>query len=590
MSDKQLERKLVAILAADVAGYSRLMGADEEGTLARLKEIRRTLVDPRIAAHRGRIVKTTGDGLLVEFASALAAMRCALEVQRAMAEQNGATPEAGRIAFRIGIHVGDIIIDDDDIFGDGVNIAARLEGISEPGGVCISDDAQRQIRAKIDIGLEDMGLQALKNIAEPMRTWRWGPDAKKASTGLGPAAETAVPPALPDKPSIAVLPFHNMSGDPEQDYFADGMVEEITTALSRFHWLFVIARTSTLAYRGRAVDVKQVSRELGVRYLLEGSVRKAAGRVRITGQLIDATTGGHIWADRFEGSLENVFELQDQVAGAVVGAIDPKLLEAEVARVKRKPVASLDAYDVFLRASDFAYQFTNEANEAALQLFHKAIELDPDYAPAYAFTGWCYIWRMNAGVLSADDKKDAVRLARKAAILGRDDAFSLSWAAMSLAIFAGELEEGAALMDRALALNPNLARAWNLSAWIRIWLGEPEQGIEHVTRAMQLSPLDLAFHAMEQVAAFAYLRLDRYDEAIIWAEKALHRRPDYPDALRALAIAYALSGQLEKAQRAMQRLLQLTPGARITTSLPAFVSSERQSHFSDALRRAGMPD
>jgi adenylate cyclase len=395
---------------------------------------------------------------------------------------------------------------------------------------------------------------------------------------------------LPDKPSIAVLPFQNMSGDPEQEYFADGMVEEITTALSRFHWLFVVARTSTLTYKGRAVDVKQVSRDLGVRYLLEGSVRKAAGRVRITGQLIDAVTGGHIWADRFDGSLENVFELQDQVAGAVVGAIDPKLLEAEMARVKRKPVTGLDAYDLFLRASDYAYQWTNEGNEAALQLFHKVIELDADYAPAYAFTAWCYVWRMNEGVLTADDRAEAVRLARKAAILGKDDAFSLSWAGMSLAVFAGELNEAAALLDRALVLNPNLARSWNLSAWIRVWLGETDKALDHITRAMRLSPLDLAFHAMESTAAFACLRADRYEEAVLWAERSLHRRPHNPDALRALAISFALSGRLEKAQQAMQRLLQLSPSARIATSTPIYLSPERRALVADALRRAGMPE
>ncbi len=352
-----MERRLAAVLAADVAGYSRLMGADEEDTLARLKVFRKSLVDPAIAAHRGRIVKTTGDGMLVEFASAVDAARAAVEVQRSMAEQNAAVPQDKRIEFRIGIHVGDIIIDDNDIFGDGVNIAARLEGIAEPGGVCISDDAQRQIRGKIDIAFEDIGPQDLKNITEPMRAWRAQLGGSAAST-IQLSSSTLQPQALPlpDKPSIAVLPFQNMSGDPEQEYFADGMVEEITTALSRFHWLFVIARTSTFTYKGRAVDVKQVSRELGVRYVLEGSVRKAGNRVRITGQLIDATTGAHLWADRFEGSLENVFELQDQVASGVVGAIDPKLLEAEIARIKRKPPANLDAYDCFLRASAHAIQ------------------------------------------------------------------------------------------------------------------------------------------------------------------------------------------------------------------------------------------
>jgi adenylate cyclase len=573
LSDERVERRLAAILAADVAGYSRLMGANEEGTLAQLKTIRKALVDPTIAAHRGRIVKTTGDGMLVEFASAVHAARCAIEVQSGMAVHSADVAQDLRIEFRIGIHVGDIIIDDNDIFGDGVNIAARLEGIAEPGGVCISDDAQRQMRGKVDVAFDDMGPQNLKNITEPMRAWRLRIEAKSAALRPSKAsiADATKPLPLPDKPSIAVLPFQNMSGDPEQEYFADGMVEEITTALSRFHWLFVIARTSTFSYKGKAVDIKQVGRELGVRYVLEGSVRKAAGRVRITGQLIDAITGAHLWADRFEGSLENIFELQDQVASAVIGAIDPKLLEAEIARVKRKPLASLDAYDCFLRASDYAYQWTNEGNEAALLLFYKAIELDPDYAQAYAFAIWCYIWRMTAGTLTADDYGEAVRLARKAARLGKDDAFSLSWAGISLAMFAGELEEAAALMDRALLLNPNLARSWNLSAWIRIWLGQPEIAIEHLARAMRLSPLDLAFHAMESTTAFAHLRADRYNDASLWAEKALRNQPNSSDALRALAISSALAGDLEKAQRVIQRLLQIAPGARISTSTPLFL-------------------
>src|SRR6202165_4951120 len=391
------------------------MGADEEGTLAQLKAFRKTLLDPTIAKHRGRIVKTTGDGMLVAFASAVDAARCAVELQRGRGTENADVPNDLRIEFRIGIHVGDIIIDDNDIFGDGVNIAARLEGIAEPGGVCISDDAQRQIRGKVDIAFEDMGPQNLKNITEPMRAWRLRIDAKSSALpSLKPPIETAQPLALPDKPSIAVLPFQNMSGDPEQEYFADGMVEEITTALSRFHWLFVIARTSTFSYKGRAVDVKQVSRELGVRYVLEGSVRKAGNRVRITGQLIDATSGAHLWADRFEGSLDNIFELQDQVASGVVGAIDPKLLEAEIARAKRKPVASLDAYDCFLRASDLIYRWTNESHEEALRLLYQAIELDPDYAQAYAFASYCYVWRWSTGRLPDAEYGEARRLAREA--------------------------------------------------------------------------------------------------------------------------------------------------------------------------------
>ena len=322
----RLERRLAAVLAADVAGYSRLMGADEEGTLARLKSLRRTLIDPKIAEHRGRIVKNTGDGALVEFASAVDAARCAVEIQRDMSDQNADLPPDRKIEFRIGIHIGDIISDDNDIFGDGVNIAVRLEGIAPTGGVCISDDAHKQVRGKVDFACEDMGLQTLKNIAEPVHVWRmrFGSDETSTlstNTSAGPA-EVLV---LPDRPSIAVLPFQNMSGDAEQEYFADGIVEDIITALSRFKSLFVIARNSSFTYKGKAVDIKQVGRELGVRYVLEGSVRKAAGRVRITGQLIDAGTGAHLWAERFDGSLEDIFGLQDQVTASVVGAVAPKL-------------------------------------------------------------------------------------------------------------------------------------------------------------------------------------------------------------------------------------------------------------------------
>ena len=376
MTSARVERRLAAVLAADVAGYSRLMGADEEGTLARLKAVRKSVVDPAIAEHRGRIVKTTGDGLLVEFASAVDAVRCAVEIQASVARQNSEVSRQRRIEFRIGIHVGDIIIDDNDIFGDGVNIAARLEGIAESGGVCISDDAHRQIRGKVDIAFDDMGPQNLKNIAEPMRAWRARIDAELPSMGqvtteqvdragqVAPGHATPELPkpsarapqvlALPDKPSIAVLPFQNMSGDAEQEYFADGMAEDIITALSRFKSLFVIARNSSFTYKGKAVDIKQVGRDLGVRYVLEGSVRKAGNRVRITGQLIEAATDRHLWADKFDGALEDVFALQDQVTSSVVGLIAPTLELAEIERARQKPTDRLDSYDFFLRGTALA--------------------------------------------------------------------------------------------------------------------------------------------------------------------------------------------------------------------------------------------
>jgi len=326
-----MSRRLAAILAADVAGYSRLIEADEEGTLGRLKALRAEIIDPKIAGHRGRIVKTTGDGLLVEFSSVVDAMRCAAELQAAIAESNAPLPPDRRIDFRIGIHQGDIVAEDGDIFGDGVNVAARLEGLAEPGGICVSARVREDAAGRLDLAFEDIGEQALKNISRPVWVYR-------VVTAKKSASEPAV--ALPDKPSIAVLPFANMSGDPEQEYFADGMVEEIITALSRIKWLFVIARNSSFTYKGQAVDLKQVGRELGVRYVLEGSARKAAGRVRITAQLIDAFTGTHLWADRFEGLLEDVFELQDKVASSVAGVIEPALQAAETARSAGRPTTA----------------------------------------------------------------------------------------------------------------------------------------------------------------------------------------------------------------------------------------------------------
>jgi TolB-like protein/class 3 adenylate cyclase len=444
LTGDRVERRLAAVLAADVAGYSRLMGRDEEGTLAQLKSFRKSLVDPAISEHRGRIVKTTGDGMLVEFASAVDAARCAVEVQRGMAKQNSVVPQDVRIEFRIGIHVGDIIIDENDIFGDGVNIAARLEGIAEPGGVCISDDAQRQIRGKVDITFEDIGLQNLKNITEPMRAWRLRIDAK--STALPspkPTIETAQPLPLPDKPSIAVLPFENMSGDPEQEYFADGMVEDIITALSRFKALFVIARNSSFTYKGRAVDVKQVGRELGVRYVLEGSVRKTANRVRITGQLVDSATGAHLWADRFDGGLGDIFDLQDQVTESVVGAIAPTVEKAEIERAKRKPTESLDAYTLYLRGLASLYQFANrQANDEALRLFNSAIELDPDFASAYGRAASCYVYAKASGWISgaANESAAAARLAQRAVELGKDDAIAIANSGWALAYVVLDLE------------------------------------------------------------------------------------------------------------------------------------------------------
>src|ERR1700737_4509203 len=379
-------RRLAAILAADVAGYSRLMGADEEGTLERLKALRRELVDPQIAKHHGRLVKTTGDGLLVEFASVVDAVRCAVAVQQAIGEGNSDVAADSRIELRIGINLGDVIVEGDDLYGDGVNIAARIEALADAGGVFVSNTVHDQVRDRLPFVFEDLGEQQVKNITRPVRVYRVGPRPSRPPAGETPAVQPGGPPTLPlpDKPSIAVLPFANMSGDPEQDYFADGMVEEIITALSRIRWLFVIARNSTFTSKGRAVDVKEAGPGRGGRFVLEGSVRKAGQRVRITGQLIDATTGTHLWADRFDGSLEDVFDLQDRVGVSVAGVIEPTLQAAEIRRSSVRPTSDLTAYDFYLRALPHQFSFATDRNTLVLDLLGRAIDRDPRYGPALA--------------------------------------------------------------------------------------------------------------------------------------------------------------------------------------------------------------
>src|ERR1700759_460120 len=442
MTGARVERRLAAILAADVAGYSRLMGADEEGTLARLKACRKALVDPKISEYRGRIVKTTGDGMLVGFASAVDAVRCAVEIQGGMTKGNLDVPETKRIEFRIGIHVGDIIIDDNDIFGDGVNIAARLEGIADPGGICISDDAHRQIRGKMEIAYDDMGHQSLKNISEPMRAWRARP-APNATPSEVVMVRPAPTLALPEKPSIAVLPFQNMSGDPEQDYFADGMVEDITTGLSRIKWLFVIARNSAFTYKGKAVDVRQVGRELGVRYVLEGGVRKTGNRVRITTQLVEAENARHLWADRFDGALEDVFDLQDQITERVVGIVEPSVQRSEIERSRRKPPENLDAYDLSLRPLPHMASVMPADAKIAARLLSRALELDPDYAAAQAMLAWCHEICFMRGGFDEADRIAGLERARASIASGTDDAVSLAVSALVVSHLGKERETAA---------------------------------------------------------------------------------------------------------------------------------------------------
>ena len=605
MAEERVQRRLAAVLAADVAGYSRLMGIDEEGTLIRLKAVRKALVDPAIASNRGRIVKTTGDGMLVEFASAVDAVRSAAAIQRGMVAHNADVLPEIRIDFRIGIHVGDIIFDDGDIFGDGVNIAARLEGIAEPGGVCMSDDAYRQVRGKVEIACEDIGLQTLKNIAEPMRAWRVRLDDQGVTTAqpalpLGHAAALA----LPEKPSIAVLPFQNMSGDVEQDYFADGLVEDIITALSRFKSLFVIARNSSFSYKGKSPDVRKVGRELGVRYVLEGSVRKSANRVRITGQLVDSLSGAHLWADHFDGTLEDVFVLQDRVTETVVNAIAPRVEQAEIERSKSKPTDRLDAYDYYLRgiARLNSMMFAGAQAETVLAaardaraLFLKATELDPDFARAYGSAAQCYLIESNNVGLTADRAAivaETVRVSRLAVSLGKDDALALSQAAQALAYVAGEIDEGTTLVERAIALNPNLAMAWNFGGWIKIFRGEPEQAIERFGRAIRLNPLDPLVFLPQLGTACGHLFSDNNEEAAVWADRAIQERPRVIIALRLAAACFALGGRLGEARRAAALLSELAPNFRIAQVRTLFPlrRPEDLAKYSEGLRLAGLPE
>jgi adenylate cyclase len=562
MTSPRVERRLAAVLAADVAGYSRLMGVDEEGTLRRLKECRRALVDPKIAEHRGRIVKTTGDGMLVEFASAVDAVRCAVEVQRGMTSGNIGVPEAKRIEFRIGIHVGDIIIDDNDIFGDGVNIAARLEGIADPGGICISDDAHRQIRGKTEIAYDDMGHQSLKNITEPMRAWRARPVANAAPPAAMVVDRPAPALALPDKPSIAVLPFQNMSGDPEQDYFADGMVEDITTGLSRIKWLFVIARNSSFTYKGKAVDVRQVGRELGVRYVLEGGVRKSGNRVRITTQLVEAETGRHLWADRFDGALEDVFDLQDQITERVVGIVEPSLQRSEIERSRRKPPENLDAYDLYLRALPHMASVMPEDARIAAGFLNQALKLDPGYAAARALLAWCHEICFMRGGFDEADRIAGLDCARASIVSGTDDAMSLAVAALVISHLGKERETASSTVERALSLNPSSAVALYFGAHIHAFNGNPAAVSIHASRALRLSPFDPFSYEAHHALGLAAVQEARYDEAALHFADAVQANTRFSTLYFFQAVALALAARLDEANRIIRRALELEPGFR----------------------------
>lgn len=570
------------------------MGVAEERTLAQLKAVRRTLVDPTIATHRGRIVKTTGDGMLVEFASAVDAARCAAEIQGEMVRQNADVAQELRIEFRIGIHVGDIIIDDDDIFGDGVNIAARLEGIAEPGGICLSDDAHRQVRGKVDLLFDDIGEQNLKNIAEPMRAWR----IKQAGDGV-PESRPDLPPmnqpqalALPEKPSIVVLPFDNMSAEPGQDYLADGIVEAITATLSCIRSFFVIARSSAFTYKGRVINAREIGKELGVAYLLEGSVQKAGGRLRITVQLIETEGGAHVWSARYDGTIDEFFDLEDRITQQVAGALQPSIRIAEIERSRRKRPQDLNCYDYTMRAMPHVWALEKDESAKALELLEKALTIDPQYPLALALAGWCHAQRSVynwAEDLSASQAM-ARALAERAADLSGDDALILAVLG-AVHTFVRNFGTARVLLERAVALDPNCAWAWSRLGWVENYVDQPHTAIEHFERAMRLSPIDpMNFNNYAGLAS-AHEILQDYDKAAALYRRALLERPNASWVYRNLASTLSAAGRIDEAKLALAEMLRSYPDLTVSKFKQAMVFSDTTlDRMAENLRKLGLPD
>jgi TolB-like protein/Flp pilus assembly protein TadD len=588
-----MKRRLAAIMAADVVGYSRLIRADEEGTIAALKALRADLIDPKIAEHHGRIVKLMGDGMLAEFASVVDAVHAAVETQQAMTDHNSGLPENKRIEFRVGINLGDVVIDGDDIHGDGVNVAARLEGLAEPGGVCVSGMVYEAVRDRIDFPFEDLGEQEVKNIDRPVRVWRWRPSAEGSAAG-SVAAEEPLP--LPDKPSIAVLPFDNLSGDPEQEYFADGITEDIITELSRFHWFLVIARNSSFTYKGQAVKIGQIGQELGVRYVIEGSVRKAGNQVRVTAQLIDAATGAHVWADRYDRDLDEIFAVQDEIAQSITASIAPEFLGAEMARAQRRGPRDLTSWDLYLRAMWLASQLEEEAAAEALQLLNEAIEIDPQNSQIHSELALVHLRNSQFGWGSspAESIAEATRAAQKAVSLDKGDA--LAHASLGvIQVFAKRHDEAVRTLKHAISVNPNLAvaHAWLGSAHAFACRYEP--AVEAVQRALRLSPRDpyKPFWLLSwAIAAFA---VERYEEAIEQLQEILREMPNVPSALRWLASCYSAIGREDMAHATCRDLLRLLPEStvelvRAQVQIKAIKEAAVLNRYLDGLRKAGLPE
>ncbi len=556
-----MERRLAAILAADVVGYSRMMGEDEAGTLTALKALRQELFAPEIAEHNGRLVKLMGDGALVEFASVVDAVACAVAVQRAIADRNVETPADRRIELRIGINLGDVIIEGSDIYGNGVNVAARLQELAAPGGIALSATAHEHAAAKVDVGFVDGGQHELKNIAKPVRVYHWSDGDADHQSDVA-RAEGALP--LSDKPSIAVLPFTNMSGDPEQEYFSDGITEDLITDLSKISGIFVVSRHAAFIYKGKAIKPEQVSRELAVRYILEGSIRKAENWVRITAQLIDATTGFHLWAERYDRNLNDIFAVQDEITQKIVAALEVKLTEGEQQRVAHRYTESATAYDVYLRAREYYFRFNKEANMQAQQLYERAIEIDPNYAPAYAelsltyFVEWYRQWSEDTQALDR-----GLEAAQRAVTL--DDSLPeahtmLGW----IHLWRKRHEQAIAEGERAIALDPNYAEGYARLGYILSFASRPEEAIGLIKKAMRLDPHYPFVYLC--YLGHSYYMAGQVEEAVAALKRAVARNPDYLSSYRWLAAIYGELDSEEEARTAVAEILRISPLSSIEFS------------------------
>jgi TolB-like protein/class 3 adenylate cyclase len=591
MPTPEVQRKLAAILAADVAGYSRLIGTDEEGTLARLRALRRELIDPAIAAHRGRTVKLMGDGILIEFASVVDAVRCALEVQRGMVLRNRSVPAEMRIEFRVGVNLGDVVVEGDDLMGDGVNVAARLEGLAEAGGICVSEEAYRYLRGKVDADFVDIGEQRLKNIAQAVRVYAVPPAGAQPTTSHFAAPEKSAPPRL----SIVVLPFANIGGDPEQEYFADGVTESLTTDLSRIAGAFVIARNTAFSYKRKHVDLKQIGLELNVRYVLEGSVQRFGNRLRVNVQLIDAETGHHLWAERFDKHVGDLFDMQDEIVARLAGQLGTQLIAAEARRAER--AAHADSMDLYFQGMAWIYKgFTPEHMAQARGFFERALALDP--ANVEALVGGGLVDFLRGAALMADDR--AVRLAAAEAVLTK--ALSLApnhaWAHCLLGavqIHTNRATQGIAECERALALDRNLAMAHGQIGGAKFFLGRGEETEPHVQEALRLSPRDTNAHVWMLYAGFGKLQIGAYEEAAARFRQSVEMNRNFPLAHLALAAALANLGRLAEARAAAQAGLALDPTftiSRVRTAPqsdnPTYLAQRERIY--DGMRKAGVPE